>query len=130
MISFGADIVVHSATKWLGGHGTTVGGVIVDSGCFDWNKAGDRFPHLTQLSDGPMPFSFAANFGRVAFAMALRLEVVMEVGSVLNPFAAQQILLGMETLSLRCDRIASNALKIATFISKHPQTKWISYPGE
>ncbi|KAJ3962688.1 hypothetical protein N0V92_000582 [Colletotrichum tropicale] len=129
VVSFGADIVVHSATKWLGGHGTTVGGVIVDSGRFDWTKAGARFPHLTQTSDGPMAFSFAGNFGNVAFAMALRIEVVMEVGSVLNPFAAQQILLGMETLSLRCDRIAANALQIARFLAEHDRTKWISYPG-
>ncbi|KAI8281165.1 Homocysteine synthase [Colletotrichum sp. SAR11_57] len=130
VVSFGADIVVHSATKWLGGHGTTVGGVIVDSGRFDWTKAGARFPHLTQTSDGPMAFSFAGNFGNVAFAMGLRIEVVMEVGSVLNPFAAQQILLGMETLSLRCDRIAANALQIARFLAEHDRTKWISYPGE
>ncbi|KAK2038749.1 O-acetylhomoserine/O-acetylserine sulfhydrylase [Colletotrichum somersetense] len=129
VVAFGADIVVHSATKWLGGHGTTVGGVIVDSGRFDWQKAGARFPHLTQTSDGPMAFSFAGNFGSVAFAMALRIEVVMEVGSVLNPFAAQQILLGMETLSLRCDRIAANALRIASFLAEHDRTQWISYPG-
>jgi O-acetylhomoserine/O-acetylserine sulfhydrylase len=129
-VSFGADIVVHSATKWLGGHGTTVGGVVVDSGRFDWAKAGARFPHLTQTNDGPMAFSFAKNFGNVAFAMALRIEIIMEVGSVLNPFAAQQILLGMETLSLRCDRIAANALQIAHFLADHGQIKWINYPGK
>lgn len=129
-MSFGADIVIHSATKWIGGHGTTVGGVIVDSGRFDWTKSGSRFPQLTQKSDGPMPFSFAENFGPVAFAMALRIEVVMEVGSVMNPFAAQQILLGVETLSLRCDRIAANALRIAQYLAGHGRTKWISYPGE
>lgn len=77
-----------------------------------------------------MGFSFASNFENVAFAMALRIEVVMEVGSVLNPFAAQQILLGMETLSLRCDRIAANALQIAQFLANHDRINWISYPGK
>ena len=77
-----------------------------------------------------MAFSFAKNFGNVAFAMALRIEIIMEVGSVLNPFAAQQILLGMETLSLRCDRIAANALQIAHFLADHNQIKWINYPGK
>ena len=128
-IEHGADIVVHSATKWLGGHGTTVGGIIVDSGRFDWSKAKDRFPHLNQSTNGPMDFSYANNFGNFAFAMALRIEVVMEVGSVMNPFAAQQILLGIETLSLRCDRIAANALQTAQFLAQHPRIAWVSYPG-
>ena len=87
-LSFGAEIVVHSATKRLGGHGTTVGGVVVDSGYYDGKKADARFPQLTQTSDGTMAFSFARNFGNLSFAMALRIEVVMEVGDVLNPFAA------------------------------------------
>ncbi|KAL6229012.1 hypothetical protein BDW75DRAFT_246117 [Aspergillus navahoensis] len=128
VIEHGADIVIHSATKWLGGHGTTVGGVIVDSGRFDWTASG-RFPHLTKKSDGPMDFSYATAFGNCAFALALRIEVVMEVGGVMNPFAAHQILLGIETLSLRCERIASNALQIAQFLSDHPLVSWVSYPG-
>lgn len=130
VIEHGADIAVHSATKWLGGHGTTVGGVIVDSGRFDWVKAASRFPHLNAVSDGPLDFSYATAFGNIAFAVALRIEVVMEVGSVMNPFAAQQILLGIETLSLRCDRIASNALQIAEFLFEHPKIAWICYPGK
>ncbi|KAE8327324.1 homocysteine synthase [Aspergillus sergii] len=129
VIEHGVDIVVHSATKWLGGHGTTVGGIIVDSGKFDWANTGDKFPHLTRKSEGPMGFSYASNFGNIAFAIALRIEVVMEVGSVMNPFAAQQILLGIETLSLRCDRIAANALRAAEFLEKHPRIQWVSYPG-
>ncbi|KAE8313516.1 homocysteine synthase [Aspergillus transmontanensis] len=129
VIEHGVDIVVHSATKWLGGHGTTVGGIIVDSGKFDWASTGDKFPHLTRKSEGPMEFSYANNFGNIAFAIALRIEVVMEVGSVMNPFAAQQILLGIETLSLRCDRIAANALRAAEFLEKHPRVQWVSYPG-
>ncbi|PLN86875.1 homocysteine synthase [Aspergillus taichungensis] len=126
-IEHGADIVIHSATKWLGGHGTTVGGIIVDSGRFDWSES-DKFPHLTKTSEGPMAFSYASAFGNVAFALALRIEVVMEVGAVMNPFAAHQILVGIETLSLRCERIASNSMRIAEFLSDHPLTGWISYP--
>jgi O-acetylhomoserine/O-acetylserine sulfhydrylase len=76
-----------------------------------------------------MGFSYAKNFGNIAFAIALRIDVVMEVGSVLNPFAAQQILLGIETLSLRCDRIAFNSMRTAEFLQKHPRTQWISFPG-
>ncbi|KAK2616583.1 hypothetical protein QQS21_000406 [Conoideocrella luteorostrata] len=129
VIEHGADIAVHSATKWLGGHGTTVGGVIVDAGRFDWMKAAAKFPHLTAKSDGPLEFSYASAFGNIAFAIALRIEVVMEVGSVMNPFAAQQILLGIETLSLRCDRIAFNALRVAEFLAQHPRIDWINYPG-
>lgn len=120
--------MIHSATKWLGGHGTTVGGIIVDSGRFNWNES-DRFPHLTKPSEGPMAFSYVSAFGNVAFALALRIEVVMEVGAVMNPFAAHQILVGIETLSLRCERIASNSMRIAEFLSQHPLTGWISYPG-
>lgn len=130
VIEHGADIVVHSATKWLGGHGTTVGGIVVDSGNFDWSKSGDKFRHLNKSGDGPMDFSYASAFGNVAFALALRIEVVMEVGSVLNPFAAQQILLGLETLSLRCDRIASNTLHVAEFLDQHARIAWVSYPGK
>jgi O-acetylhomoserine/O-acetylserine sulfhydrylase len=129
VIEHGADIVVHSATKWLGGHGTTVGGVIVDSGRFDWASSGDKFPHLTEKSGGPMDFSYASSFGKIAFAVALRIEVVMEVGAIMNPFAAQQILLGIETLSLRCGQIASNALRTAEFLAEHPRIQWVSYPG-
>lgn len=76
-----------------------------------------------------MAFSYASAFGNVAFALALRIEVVMEVGAVMNPFAAHEILVGIETLSLRCERIASNALRIAEFLSGHPLIEWISYPG-
>nr|POE75173.1 homocysteine synthase [Quercus suber]POE94747.1 homocysteine synthase [Quercus suber] len=129
VIDHGADIVVHSATKWLGGHGTTIGGVVVDSGRFDWGKATDKFSHLADAGNEDERFSYVKVFGNFAFAMALRIQVVFEVGSVLNPFAAQQILLGVETLSLRCDRIAANTLHTAEFLSRHPRVGWISYPG-
>lgn len=128
-IDHGADIVVHSATKWIGGHGTTVGGVIIDAGTFDWGKASARFPHLTEET-GPMKFSYWNAFGNTAFAMALRINVVMEVGSIMNPFAAQQLLLGVETLSLRCERIGSNTLAVAQYLDAHPRISWVNYPGK
>ncbi|KAI1858897.1 uncharacterized protein JN550_012356 [Neoarthrinium moseri] len=127
-IDFGADIVLHSATKWMGGHGTVVGGVIVDCGTFDWGKAGERFPRLMK-KDGPMNFSYWKAFGNIAFAMALRLDILMEVGSILAPASAQQLLIGMETLSLRCERHATNTLEVARFLQAHPRIAWVNYPG-
>ncbi|KAF4461592.1 O-acetylhomoserine (Thiol)-lyase [Fusarium albosuccineum] len=127
-IDFGADIIVHSATKWMGGHGTVVGGVIVDCGTFNWGEAGDRFPKMLQ-KDGPMSFSYWKAFGNIAFAMAMRLDILMEVGSALNPASAQQLLIGMETLSLRCERHATNTMAVARFLEAHPRVAWVNYPG-
>lgn len=125
---FGADIILHSATKWMGGHGTTVGGVIIDCGTFDWGAAGDRFPRMLQ-KDGPMSFSYWKAFGNIAFAMAMRIDILMEVGSILSPASAQQLLIGMETLSLRCERHASNTIAVARFLESHPRVAWVNYPG-
>ncbi|ATY60305.1 O-acetylhomoserine O-acetylserine sulfhydrylase [Cordyceps militaris] len=121
VIDYGADIVIHSATKWLGGHGTTVGGVVVDSGRFDWSKTGGKFPVLTHPAGSTVEVSYATAYGDCAFALAVRIEGVMKVGGVMNPFAAQQILLGIETLSLRCERIGANALRVATYLSSSPK---------
>ncbi|EGX94784.1 O-acetylhomoserine/O-acetylserine sulfhydrylase [Cordyceps militaris CM01] len=130
VIDYGADIVIHSATKWLGGHGTTVGGVVVDSGRFDWSKTGGKFPVLTHPAGSTVEVSYATAYGNCAFALAVRIEGVMKVGGVMNPFAAQQILLGIETLSLRCERIGANALRVATYLSSSPKIEWVSYPGK
>ncbi|RAR02005.1 o-acetylhomoserine (thiol)-lyase [Stemphylium lycopersici] len=94
-IDFGANIIVHSATKWMGGHGTTLGGVIIDCGTFDWGKAIDRFPRLSN-KEGPMSFSYWKSFGNICFAMAMRIDILMEVGSILAPASAQQLLIGLE----------------------------------
>ncbi|KAI1818681.1 O-acetylhomoserine/O-acetylserine sulfhydrylase [Poronia punctata] len=126
---FGANIIVHSATKWIGGHGTTVGGVVVDAGNFDWAAYPDRFPHIGKPSGDVMGFCYAKAFGNAAFAMALRIDVVMESGGVLNPFAAQQLILGLETLSLRCERIANNSLRLARYLESHERIAWVLYPG-
>lgn len=128
-IDHGADIVVHSATKWIGGHGTTIGGVIVDSGKFDWGKHGDRFPQFVQPSDGYHGLKFWDTFGPISFIIRARVETLRDLGATLNPFAAQQLILGIETLSLRAERHAQNAQKLAEWLEKSPNVSWVSYPG-
>ncbi|GFF24721.1 O-acetylhomoserine (thiol)-lyase [Aspergillus udagawae] len=128
-IEHGADIVVHSATKWIGGHGTTIGGVVVDSGKFDWGKHADRFPQFTEPSEGYHGLKFWETFGPITFAIRVRVEILRDLGSALNPFAAQQLLLGLETLSLRAERHASNAVALATWLQKNEHVSWVSYPG-
>ena len=130
-IDHGADIVVHSATKWIGGHGTTIGGVVVDSGKFDWGtpEARKRFPQMSEPSDGYHGLRFFDTFGAITFIIRLRVEILRDLGAALNPFAAQQLLLGIETLSLRAERHAENALKLAQWLEKNPNVAWVSYPG-
>lgn len=125
----GADIVVHSATKWIGGHGTTIGGVVVDSGKFDWGKHAKRFPQFTEPSEGYHGLKFWETFGPITFAIRVRVEILRDLGSALGPFAAQQLLLGLETLSLRCERHAQNALRLARWLEKNEHVAWVSYPG-
>ncbi|EJP63596.1 Homocysteine synthase [Beauveria bassiana ARSEF 2860] len=128
-IDHGADIVVHSATKWIGGHGTTVGGVIVDSGKFDWGANAARFPQFIEPSDGYHGLKFWETFGALSFIVRARVEIVRDLGAYLNAFAAQQLLLGTETLSLRAERHAQNALALARYLEKSDKVDWVSYPG-
>lgn len=128
-IDHGADIVVHSATKWIGGHGTTIGGVIVDSGKFDWAANAARFPQFHEPSEGYHGLKFFEAFGNITFIIRARVEVLRDLGASLNPFAAQQLLLGIETLSLRAERHAQNALALAQYLEKSPYVSWVSYPG-
>ncbi|KAK0200339.1 Cys/Met metabolism PLP-dependent enzyme-domain-containing protein [Desarmillaria ectypa] len=127
-IDFGADIVVHSATKWIGGHGTTIGGVIIDAGKFDWKKSG-KFPGFTSPSEGYHGLVFWDAFGPVSFAVKVRTEYLRDVGPALNPFGAFLILQGLETLSLRGQRHSENALTLAKWLEKQPQVTWVSYLG-
>ncbi|KAG8734696.1 Homocysteine synthase [Ceratobasidium sp. 414] len=127
-IEYGADIVVHSATKWIGGHGTTIAGVVVDSGKFDWAASG-RFPGFTEPSEGYHGLKFSETFGPVAFAVKLRIEILRDLGAALNPFAAFLLLQGIETLSLRAQRHADNALALARWLEQNPAVAWVSYPG-
>jgi O-acetylhomoserine/O-acetylserine sulfhydrylase len=128
-IEHGADIVVHSATKWIGGHGTTIGGVVVDSGKFDWGKHGARFPDMVEPSPGYHGLKFWETFGPITFAIRVRVEILRDLGTSLNPFGAFQLIQGIETLSLRAERHAQNALALAKWLEKDPHVSWVSYPG-
>ncbi|MEN3930680.1 O-acetylhomoserine aminocarboxypropyltransferase [Microvirga sp. W0021] len=124
----GADIIVHSATKFLGGHGNSLGGIIVDGGTFQWT--GDsRYPQLSQPKAEYNGLVFAETFGNVAFALACRALGLRDLGPALSPFNAFQILTGIETLPLRMQRHSDNALATAEFLAKHPKIEWVSYPG-
>ncbi|MBD2299153.1 O-acetylhomoserine aminocarboxypropyltransferase/cysteine synthase family protein [Nostoc sp. FACHB-190] len=132
-IEHGADIVVESATKWIGGHGTSIGGVIVDSGKFDWGNG--RFPIFTEPSPGYHGLNFqevfgvGSPFGNIAFIIRARVEGLRDFGPSLSPFNAFLLLQGLETLSLRVDRHISNALELAQWLEQQPQVAWVNYPG-
>ncbi|PTY03076.1 O-acetylhomoserine aminocarboxypropyltransferase [Verrucomicrobia bacterium LW23] len=136
----GADIVVASATKWIGGHGTSIGGVIVDSGRFDWAKSLDangksKFPLITEPAPGYHGMNFYEVFGpsfplgNIAFLIRARVDLMRDIGACLSPFNAFMLLQGVETLSLRAERHASNALELARWLEAHPAVSWVSYPG-
>jgi len=127
-IEHGADIVVHSATKWIGGHGTTIAGVIIDSGKFDWTKSG-KFPGFTEPAEGYHGLKFSETFGAAAFAVKVRTEFLRDIGPCLNPFGAFLLLQGLETLSLRGQRHSENALALARYLEQHPNVQWVSYLG-
>lgn len=126
-IEHGADIVVESATKWIGGHGTSIGGVIVDSGKFDWGNG--KFPIFTEPSPGYHGLNFHEVFGNIAFIIRARVEGLRDMGPCLSPFNAFLLLQGLETLSLRVQRHADNALALAKWLSKHKQVTKVNYPG-
>ena len=129
----GADIVIHSATKFIGGHGTSIGGIVLDSGKFNWGNG--NFPEFT----GPDPsyhglkywevFGNFPGLGNVAFIIKLRVQLLRDLGPALSPFNAFQFLLGLETLHLRMERHSANALAVGKFLEKHPNVSWVNYPG-
>ena len=123
----GADIVVHSATKYLGGHGTTLGGVLVESGKFPWHNG--KFPGMTEPSAGYHGVKFHETFGDFAFTMRARMEVLRVYGATLSPFSAWQILQGTESLHVRMERHCSNARRVAQFLKSHARVSWVNYPG-
>ena len=127
-IEYGADIVVHSATKFIGGHGTTIGGVVVDSGKFDWIASG-KFPWLTEPNVSYHGVSFARNAAPAAFATYIRAILLRDTGSTLSPVHAFIFLQGLETLSLRVERHVENALKVAKFLSEQPQVEKVNHPS-
>jgi O-acetylhomoserine (thiol)-lyase len=124
----GADIVVHSATKFLGGHGNSIGGLIVDGGKFDWVKSG-RYPMLSQPRPEYNGMVLGETFGNFGFAIACRVLGLRDLGPALSPFNAFMILTGIETLPLRMQRHSDNALKVAQHLAQHPKVDWVSYPG-
>jgi O-acetylhomoserine (thiol)-lyase len=126
-IRFGADIVVHSATKYLAGHGTTLGGVIVESGKFPWDNG--KFPGMTEPSIGYHGVKFFETFGDFGFTMRARMETLRVYGAALSPMSAWQILQGTETLHVRMERHCRNALAVAQYLRAHPRVSWVNYPG-
>lgn len=127
-IEYGADIVVHSATKFIGGHGTTIGGVIVDSGKFDWEASG-KFPSLTEPNPSYHGISFTKAVGAAAFVTKIRAILLRDTGATLSPFHAFFFLQGLETLSLRVERHVENALKVVEYLKNHPQVENVNHPS-
>ncbi len=128
-LKHGADIVIHSATKWIGGHGTSIGGVVVDGGTFDWAAS----PRFAQDFVDPDPsyhgISYTAAFGNLAFILKLRVQGLRDIGAALSPFNAFLFLQGLETLPLRIEKHSANALAVAEWLATRPEVTWVSYPG-
>ncbi|MEW6979937.1 homocysteine synthase [Bacillus pumilus] len=127
-IEFGADIVVHSATKFIGGHGTSIGGVIVDSGGFPWADS-DKFKGLTEPDPSYHGLTYTEAIGEAAYITKARVQLLRDLGAALSPFNSFLLLQGLETLHLRLERHSENALKTAQFLQDHPLVEWVSYPG-
>ncbi|MUG69525.1 MULTISPECIES: homocysteine synthase [Paenibacillus] len=127
-IEHGADIVVHSATKFIGGHGTSIGGVIVDGGRFDW-KASGKFPGLTEADPSYHGLVYTEALGPIAYIIKARVQLLRDMGAAISPFNSFQLLQGLETLHLRMERHSTNALAVARFLEKHPSVEWVSYAG-
>jgi O-acetylhomoserine (thiol)-lyase len=124
---FGADIVVHSATKYIGGHGTTMGGVMVESGKFPWDNG--KFPGMTEPSRGYHGVRFFETFGDFGYTMKARMEIMRTLGPAMSPMSAWLLLQGLETLHVRMDRHIANALAVAKFLQEHEQVGWVNYPS-
>jgi O-acetylhomoserine (thiol)-lyase len=126
-IKFGADIVVHSATKFIGGHGTTMGGVVIESGKFPWGNG--KYPMMTEPSKGYHGVIFHETFGDFGYTMKCRMETMRTLGPVLSPMSAWILLQGLETLHVRVERHVANAVAVANFLKGHPRVSWVNYPG-
>lgn len=126
-VDHGADVVVESATKWIGGHGTSMGGIIVDAGSYDWGNG--KFPQFTEPSEGYHGIRFHEQFGKLAFLLRARVEGLRDFGPAISPFNAFLLLQGLETLSLRMQRHVDNTLKLAQWLQQHEKVAHVSYPG-
>jgi len=127
-IEHGADIVVHSATKFIGGHGTSIGGIVVDGGKFDW-KASGKFPGLTEPDPSYNGVVYTDAVGPIAYIIKMRVQLLRDMGAALSPFNSFMLLQGLETLHLRMERHSSNALAVAKFLEAHDVVEWVNYPG-
>ena len=127
-LAHGADVVVHSATKFIGGHGTSIGGVVVDGGRFDWSQ-NDKFPGLTEPDASYHGLKFYDALGPITYIIKLRVSLLRDVGAALSPFNAFLFLQGLETLPLRMERHSTNALAVAQHLQDHPKVDWVLYPG-
>ncbi len=125
---FGADIVVHSATKFIGGHGTSIGGIIVDSGNFNWKESG-KFPMLSESDPAYHGVVYTDTFGKAAFIGKARVTLLRDIGAAVSPFNSFLFLKGLETLHLRVERHSENALKLASYLEQHPKVSWVSFAG-
>jgi len=126
-IKYGADIVIHSLTKYICGHGTCMGGVIVDSGNFDWKKSG-KFPELTEPDESYHGIKYVENFGKAAYIVKARAQLIRDLGCCISPFNSFLILQGLETLSLRMEKVSKTALKVAEYLKNHKNVTWVNYP--
>lgn len=124
---FGADVVIHSATKFIGGHGTSIGGVIVDGGKFNWDNG--KFPELVEPDASYHGVSYVRDIGAAAYIIKARVQLLRDLGPALSPFNSFLLLQGLETLALRMERHCQNALTVAQFLEQHPQVEWVQYPG-
>ncbi|MDW4093805.1 homocysteine synthase [Staphylococcus saprophyticus] len=124
---FGADIIVHSATKFIGGHGTSIGGVIVDSGKFNWDNG--KFAGLVEPDESYHGISYAKDVGEAAYITKARVQLLRDLGSAVSPFNVHEFLIGLETLHLRLERHSENALRVAQYLEQHPKVTWVNYPG-
>ena len=125
--SHGADIIIHSATKFIGGHGTSIGGIIVDSGNFAWNNG--KFPQLSEPDPSYHGVNFWNALGNMAYITKVRVQGLRDIGPAISPFNSFLLLQGLETLHLRMERHSTNALAVAAFLEKHPKVAWVNYPG-
>ena len=125
---WGADIVVHSTTKYISGHGNSMGGIIVDSGNFDWKKS-EKFPELVEPDESYHGLSYTESFGKAAYIVKARGQLLRDLGCCTSPFNAYLTLLGLETLPLRMKRVSDTALKVAKHLKNHPKIEWVNYPG-
>jgi O-acetylhomoserine (thiol)-lyase len=126
-IDYGADIVIHSATKFIGGHGTSIGGLIVDSGKFDWTKS-DKFPGLTEPDPSYHGIKYTETFGNLAYIVKARVQLLRDTGAAISPFNSFMFLQGLETLSLRVEKHVKNTIDIINFLKDHELIEWINYP--